>query len=212
MTLDALDDLANSYKGSFAIDEAETLYKQSIEIRTRALGPDHPQTAYAIQNLAMIDDLRKRYEDAKIKYQQVLDIIAPTLGKAHPLYITTLENMALSSRWHGHFLADSPPAPRPTSSRTLSAPARSKSLRIKEEALAREVACRRAFEEAEKLYLEVVAIKQSARQLYTEEQVVDTGSKLAEMYENESFFDNDRQDKMGTLRAMLRECRRRGTI
>ncbi|EFY85129.1 hypothetical protein J3459_016513 [Metarhizium acridum] len=213
MTLDALDDLANSYKESYAIDEAETLYKQSIDIRTRALGPHHPQTAYAIQNLAVIDDVRSRYADAKVKYQQALDIIAPTLGKGHPLYTTTLENMAFSSRCHGHFLAQSPP-PRPAASRTLSTIERekTKSIKIKEDALAREVSCRRAFEEAEKLYLDVLTIKKSARQLYSEEHIVSTASKLAEMYENEAFFDENRNELVEKLRVILRECRRRGTI
>lgn len=211
MTLDALDDLANIYKESFAIDEAETLYKQSIDIRTRALGPDHPQTAYAIQNLAVIDDLRGRYTDARLKYQQALDIIAPILGQAHPLYTTTLENMAFSSRCHAHSLSDAPP-PRPTASRTLSTSSRSKSIKTKEEALSREVAGRRAFEEAEKLYLDVLTVKKSARELYSEEQIVATGSKLAEMYENERFFDDNRVEKVDLLKTMLRESRRRGTI
>jgi tetratricopeptide (TPR) repeat protein len=211
MTLDALDDLANSYKESLAIDEAETLYKQSIDVRTRALGPDHPETAYAIQNLAVIDDLRRRYADAKTKYRQALDIIAPTLGRAHPLYTTTLENMAFSSRLHGQSIAATP-LPQPTSARSLSTSSRTKSVKIKEEALSREVTCRRAFEEAEKYYLDVLTIKKSARELYTEDQIVATGSKLAEMYENEKFFDDGRGVKMDMLRTMLRESRRRGTI
>ncbi|TWU74305.1 hypothetical protein ED733_005619 [Metarhizium rileyi] len=213
MTLDALDDLANSYKESYAIDEAETLYKQCIDIRTRSLGPHHPQTAYAIQNLAVIDDLRSRYADAKTKYQQALDIIAPTLGKAHPLYTTTLENMAFSCRGHGHSLMDSPPR-RPAASRTISTPGRKKaqSIKAKEDMLKREVTCRRAFEEAENLYLDVLTIKKSARELYTEEQIIATGSKLAEMYETEKFFDGNRGEKVELLRAMLRGSRRRETV
>lgn len=212
MTLDALDDLANSYKESLALDEAETLYKQSVDIRTRTLGADHPQTAYAIQNLAEIDDLRSRYADAKTKYQQTLDIIAPTLGKAHPWYTTTLQKMAFSSRRRGHFLLDSPLPTRPPNSRTSSISGRSRAIKVKEEALSRNVSCRRAFEEAEKLYLDVLTIKKSARELYTEEQVVATGSELAKMYETERFFDDNRDEKMEMLRTMLRESRRRGTI
>lgn len=211
MTLEALEDLANICKESFAIDEAETLYKQSVDIRTRALGADHPQTAYALQNLAVIDDLRSRYIDSKLKYQHALNIITPTLGKAHPLYTTTMENMALSTRRHAHSLADNPTT-RPTSSRSSSQYSRPKPQRRKEDVVLRGATSQRLFEEAERLYLDILTIKKSAKSLYPDQDVVSTGSKLAEMYENEKFFESRRGEKVDLLMAMLREGRRRGTI
>ncbi|EFZ00704.1 kinesin light chain-like protein [Metarhizium robertsii] len=213
MTLDALDDLANSLMESKALDEAENLYKQSIDIQTRALGPHHPQTAYAIRKLALIDYLRGRYADAKVKYQQALDIIAPTLGKGHPSYTATLEDMALSCRRHGNSLAQCLP-PRSATSRTTSILRRkkTKSIKIKEDALAREVSCRRAFEEAEKLYLDVLTIKKSARQMYSEDKIDTTWRKLEDMYEYETFFDENSKERLEKLEALSRECRRRGTV
>ncbi|KND91932.1 Nephrocystin-3 [Tolypocladium ophioglossoides CBS 100239] len=183
MTLEALESLASISKDAFAIDEAEALYQQSVDIKTRTLGADHPSTAHAIQNLAVIDDLRSRYPAARDKYQRALAIIAPSLGRAHPLYTTTMENLALSSRWHGHSL---PPSPEPSPSSPRAS----------------------AFREAERLYLDVLQIKKSARELYDEDEVLATGSKLCEMYENEGFFAEGRPERVDSLKGLLR----RGTV
>ncbi|KAK2603805.1 hypothetical protein QQS21_004007 [Conoideocrella luteorostrata] len=211
MTLEALDDLANSCKESFAIDEAENLYKQSIDIRTRVLGADHPETACALQHLAVIYDLRSRYNDANEKYQRALNIIAPVLGKADRLYTVTMENMALSFRRHAHSLAHKSTTSRPTSSRTSSTNSTKLKSKI-EEVVSQGANSQRLFEEAERLYFELMAIKRSAKNLYTDEDVVETGAKLAEMYENERFFEDRRGEKVASLKGMLREGRRRGTM
>ncbi|KAK7420036.1 hypothetical protein QQX98_003043 [Neonectria punicea] len=202
MTLEALEDLAHISKASNAIDEAERLYAQSVDIKTRTLGPQHPSTAHAIQKLAVIDDMRCRYADARAKYQKALDIMAPTLGRAHPAYTTTMENMALSARWHADSLTDehglgfleSRPADgdvSPTSS-------------------PRTASCAAAFELAESLYRDVLAVKMAAGDLYSNEHVLATGSKLREMYENEDFFASSRAEKVAELLDMLREGQREG--
>lgn len=203
LTLEALEDLAHISRLGNAIDEAESLYEQSVEVKTRTLGADHPSTAHALQKLAVIDDLRCRYDAARARYQQALDIMARTLGRAHPLYTTTMENMALSARWQGHSLYEEDDGE----------PVRHKSLAPRlGAAIMRETRRRRAFESAEKLYLAVLDIKKQARELYSEEQLLATGSKLREMYENEDFFEGRQRDKVEALLARLREGRRRGTV
>lgn len=201
ITLSALEDLANVSKKSNAVDEAETLYSQALEIRTRTLGDKHPTTARALLQLAVIDDLRFRYEHARVKYQRALDIMLPTLGRANPDYTTTIENMALSARRHGQALSDDPDEKQHdgTSAR-------------KAAALLRDTRRRRAFEEAESLYLDVVEIKRSACELYGEQDVLDSGSKLREMYENEDFFADSRGAKVEELLGLLKEVRRRDTL
>lgn len=190
MTLEALESLASISKDTFAIDEAEALYQLSVDIKTRVLGADHPGTAHAIQNLAAIDDLLRRYPAARDKYRRALAIIAPSLGRAHPLYTVTMENLALSSRWHGRSLPLGPEPPPPSSSSSPSSPRAS------------------AFREAERLYLDVLHIKTSARELYDEDAVLATGSKLCEMYENEGFFAEGRLERVDSLKGLLR----RGTV
>ncbi|KAG6271513.1 hypothetical protein E4U49_003885 [Claviceps purpurea] len=214
MTLEALDDLANICKDTFAIDDAQGLFKQSATSLTRALGATHPETAYAIQSLAIIDDLRGRYIDAKSKYQHALAILAPTLGTAHPLYIMALENMALSTRRHAQSLAKTPvsiptnPSRRSSSLllsrfQTQGQRASRDVSRIKdtEYGVLRMAASEQLFAEAERLYLEILAVKKAALDLglYSEEDVASTSWKLEEMYESEDFFEEERLDKVGVL-------------
>lgn len=190
ITLEAMEDLAHVLRVSNAVDEAEKLYKQSVEIKTRTLGQDHPSTAHAIQKLAVLDDSRFRYADAQKKYQQALDIMLPTLGRAHPLYTTTLENMALSARFHGHSLSEEA---------------------LDEGDITANQAAAQAYDLAEKLYREVVVVRNAANTLYSVEQVLDTGSKLREMYETEEFYAEKRGEKVMELLALLKEGRKKGS-
>ncbi|KAL6900330.1 hypothetical protein GGI43DRAFT_383810 [Trichoderma evansii] len=233
LTVEALDELAHVSKASNAIDEAETLYKKSLDIKTRTLGAEHPNTADALQKLAVIDDIRCRYEDAKVKYQKALDIMAVSLGKAHPLYTTTMENLALSSRLRANAFGEEDDTRSilsvegGTSNRAFRHRARRRHTatsmatitrenyaanKSKEEAVLRDASRQRAFAEAEKLYLDALGIKKSAIQLYREEEVVETASKLREMYENEPFFEDCRHEKVFALMGLLREMKRRGTL
>lgn len=219
MTLGSLDDLANVSKTVYAIDEAERLYKQSIDIKSRCLGPKHPRTALAIQKLASIDNLRARYGEAQAKYQKALDILLPTLGRAHPHCTSTMENMAHSLQMHGQFLQDRiVPKPAPSSGPSiLSRSSRRRTSDKADHARARETVLRdatrqRAFQEAEQLYLEVVAIKKAARDLYPENSLLETVSGVVKMYETNSFFEAERADKIEAVTAMFREGRRRGTV
>ncbi|KAJ6785774.1 hypothetical protein PWT90_03032 [Aphanocladium album] len=228
MTLGSLDDLANISKEVFAVDDAEALYKQSVDIKTRCLGPRHPRTALAIQSLAAIDDLRARYPAARAKYQQALDILLPTLGRAHPHCVATMENMARSLQLHGQFLqeqlgsaseaAAAPAAAAPSMYSLSSASARrrrtsgtNQSANARE-AVLREATRQRAFQDAEQLYLEVVAIKKAARDLYPEDSLLMTVSDVVKMYEVNPFFEAERANKIDAVTNLFREGRRRGTV
>jgi tetratricopeptide (TPR) repeat protein len=212
-------------------NQSHPLYKKSLEIKTRVLGAEHPNTADAMQKLAVIDDMRCRYEDAKVKYQKALDIMAASIGKAHPLYTTTLENLALSSRLRANAFGEEDDARSMVSGERGSRAFRQRARRrltatsmatitpesyaankSKEEAVLRDASRQRAFAEAEKLYLDALGIKKSATLLYREEEVVETASKLREMYENEAFYEECRDDKVFALMGLLREMRRRGTL
>ncbi len=48
----ALNNLAGLYDDQGRYAEAEPLYKRSLAIREKALGPDHPDVATALNNLA----------------------------------------------------------------------------------------------------------------------------------------------------------------
>jgi hypothetical protein len=50
----------------------------------RALGPEHPEVAIALRNLAVIHHCRREYERAEELYRRGLDIREKAFGPAHP--------------------------------------------------------------------------------------------------------------------------------
>jgi hypothetical protein len=54
-----MDNLASVYKDEARYAEAESLYKQALAIREKALPPDHPDVAQSQKNLADLDSARK---------------------------------------------------------------------------------------------------------------------------------------------------------
>jgi tetratricopeptide (TPR) repeat protein len=52
--------------------EAEPLYKRSLAIREKALGPDHPDVALSLNNLAGLYDNQGRYAEAEPLYKRSL--------------------------------------------------------------------------------------------------------------------------------------------
>lgn len=78
--------------------------------------------------------------------------------------------------------------------------------------LLHDTAQQRAFRGAEKLYLDVVAIKNAARDMYSETSVLETVQKVVDMYETNTFFESERANKIAAVTTLFREGRRRGTI
>ena len=74
--------------------EAEPLLKRSLDIREAQLGPDHPDTAQSLNNLAALYELIGRYDDAEALFQRSLDIKEEQLGPEHPDTATSLNNLA----------------------------------------------------------------------------------------------------------------------
>ncbi|MGH9650419.1 MAG: tetratricopeptide repeat protein, partial [Terriglobales bacterium] len=58
------------------------------------LGPNHPDLAVDLNNLAMLYTSRGWYEQAEPLYQRSMAITEKTLGPDHPALATTLENYA----------------------------------------------------------------------------------------------------------------------
>ena len=74
--------------------EAEPLYQRSLAIWEKALGPDHPDVALSLNNLAALYDSQGRYADAEPLYRRALAIDEKALGADHPGLATDLNNLA----------------------------------------------------------------------------------------------------------------------
>ena len=66
--------MAALYKTQGLYADAEPLYKRSLAIRDKALGPDHPDVADSINNLAELYRAQARYADAEPLYKRSLAI------------------------------------------------------------------------------------------------------------------------------------------
>ena len=64
--------------------KAEPLYQRALKIFEKALGPDHPDTATALTNLAVLYRAMGDYAKAEPLYQRALKIVEKALGPDHP--------------------------------------------------------------------------------------------------------------------------------
>ena len=88
--------------------EAESLYKQAVAIFEKALGPDHPEVAQILNNLAELYRNQGKLTDAEPLYKKALDIFEKALGPDHPQVATSLNNLALLYKQQGK-LAEAEP-------------------------------------------------------------------------------------------------------
>ena len=80
------------------------MFLRSLQGRERELGPEHPETLEAADNLAaMLQDLEK-YHDAKELYHRSLEAREKTLGFDHRSTYTTLWRLAALHEVQGQFL------------------------------------------------------------------------------------------------------------
>jgi CHAT domain-containing protein/Tfp pilus assembly protein PilF len=75
-------------------DEALPLVERVLGIRERALGPEHPDVAQTLNNLAVLYDERGDYAKAELFYQRALTIREKALGPEHPDVGTNLAKLA----------------------------------------------------------------------------------------------------------------------
>ena len=74
--------------------KAIPIAKEVLAIREKALGPEHPDVAESLNNLALLYDSFNDYARAEPLYQRALAIYEKALGPEHPSVATSLNNMA----------------------------------------------------------------------------------------------------------------------
>jgi tetratricopeptide (TPR) repeat protein len=75
-------------------EQAELLYKRALAIQEKALGPEHPNVATSLNNLARLNDEQGRYEQAELLYKRALAIQEKVLGPEHSDVATSCNNLA----------------------------------------------------------------------------------------------------------------------
>ena len=96
--LGSRNNLANAYQDVGRLEEAITLYKQTLDARTRTLGPNHPDTLGSGDNLACAYREAGRLEEAITLHKQTLDARTHILGPNHPDTLDSRHNLAVAYR------------------------------------------------------------------------------------------------------------------
>lgn len=73
----------------------------ALEIREQQLGPQHPDTARSLDNLATLYNTQERYAEAEPLYQRALEIYKRVLGRNHLHTQTIRRNYAVLLRTMG---------------------------------------------------------------------------------------------------------------
>ena len=71
------------------------------QINEKALGPEHPQVAIDLNNLAVLYKIQGLFEEAEPLYKRSLAISEKALGPEHPNVAQSLENYAALLRETG---------------------------------------------------------------------------------------------------------------
>ena len=81
-------------KGRARYAEAEPLYRRALEIDERSYGPDHPDVAIDLNNLAQLLKATNRLADAEPLMRRALEIDENSYGPDHPDVAIDLNNLA----------------------------------------------------------------------------------------------------------------------
>ena len=84
-------------------DEAEPLYRRALAIGEKALGPNHPDVAKSLNNLALLLQAQGNYRDAEPLYRRALAIDEKALDPNHPNVASHLNNLALLLKAQGNY-------------------------------------------------------------------------------------------------------------
>jgi len=81
-----------SYADRKQYEKAEPLCQRALTIREQALGPQHPDTATSVYNLAKLYEKQGKNAEVALLYERTLSIYIQTQGQTHPHTIEILQN------------------------------------------------------------------------------------------------------------------------
>jgi tetratricopeptide (TPR) repeat protein len=84
-------------------DLAESLFKRSLAIREKALGPDHPDVSTSLNNLALLYEAQGKYDLAEPLFKRSLESYEKALDADHPYVASALNNLAFLYEAQGKY-------------------------------------------------------------------------------------------------------------
>ena len=77
------------------LDDAGRYYDEALAIRSRVLGPTHPDTSFTRGNLAALYYQQSNFEKAAPIFRETVELRRKTLGDDHPSLATSRNNLAV---------------------------------------------------------------------------------------------------------------------
>lgn len=90
------------------LEAATASFEAALRILERVLGPEHPDVATGLNNLALLHYSQANYQAAEPLYKRALLIDEKALGAEHPGVATDLNNLALLYKKQGNLEAAEP--------------------------------------------------------------------------------------------------------
>jgi tetratricopeptide (TPR) repeat protein len=87
---------------------AQPHLERSVEIRRRALGEEHTDTLFSVNNLAGLYLARGQYAQAEPLYVQTLDVRRRVLGDEHTDTLLSMNNLAVAYQEQGQYAKAEP--------------------------------------------------------------------------------------------------------
>jgi tetratricopeptide (TPR) repeat protein len=98
-----LDRAGSYFHGRAAYSQAAPLFHDALAMREKGLGPEHPDTATSLNNLALLFQDQGNYVQARLLHERALAIQLKALGPQHPQTASSLHNLACLLHNQGNF-------------------------------------------------------------------------------------------------------------
>ena len=94
-TAETLMRLCRLYRAQGDYAKPESLYKESLRVARRALGPEHPDYAGYLNEVGRYYHARRKYDRAEEYYKKAFAIRVKEFGREHPVVAESISNMAV---------------------------------------------------------------------------------------------------------------------
>ncbi|MEM7156823.1 MAG: serine/threonine-protein kinase [Myxococcota bacterium] len=85
------------------LEQAKQHYVRALSIQEKILGPEHPNVAIALSNLATLHGRLGEFDEAKALLRRALSVHEKTVGLEHPRVAGTLNNLAIANNSTGDY-------------------------------------------------------------------------------------------------------------
>ena len=90
------NDLAGAYRVVGRVEDAVRMCEESLELRVKVQGPEHPETLTIRNNLALSYSDAGRIEDAVRMHEETLELYIKVQDPEHPETLTSRNNLAIA--------------------------------------------------------------------------------------------------------------------